>query len=137
MKLGKHTKTGKKVNWVKLCDELWADIIKARAGYKSEYSGKLGKKAGGDEVLNAHHIVGKPNHRLRYDFDNGICLTGGEHKFIAHHTGRQEMFRERVKQIKGEDIYDRLNALRNVISKDIKLTYLYLLEESKKINQSL
>jgi hypothetical protein len=133
MKIGKHKRTGKKVNWVKLCDNLWADIIKAKAGYKSEYSGKLGKQAGGDEILNSHHMVGKPNYRLRYEFDNGICLTGGEHTFIAHHTGRQEMFRERVKQIRGEDIYDRLNLLRNSTSKDIRLTYLFLLEESRKI----
>ncbi len=135
MKLGKHTKTGKKVDWIKLCDGIWSDIIKAKAGYKSEYSGKLGKQAGGDEILNAHHIVGKPNHRLRYDFDNGICLTGGEHKFIAHHTGRQEMFRERVKEIRGIDIYDRLNALGHTTSKDIKLTYLFLLEEQKKLKK--
>ena len=128
-----HTKTGKKVNWVSLCDELWSEIIKRKAGYKSEYSGKLGKKAGGDEILNAHHIVGKPNYRLRYELENGICLTGGEHKFIAHHTGRQEMFRERIKQIKGKDIYDKLNALRNVTSKDIKLTYLFLSEKLKEL----
>jgi len=78
--------TGKKVNWVKLCDEIWSDIIKAKAGYKSEYSGKLGKQAGGDEILNAHHIVGKPNHRLRYDFDNGICLW-----YMHHRANYQEL----------------------------------------------
>ena len=119
-------KLPKKVNWVKLCDGIWSEIIKIKAGYKSEYSGKLGKKAGGSETLNSHHIVGKPNHRLRYEFDNGICLTGGEHKFIAHHTGRQEIFRKRIKEIRGDDIYDRLNALGNVTSKEIRLTYFYL-----------
>ncbi|KKP74575.1 MAG: hypothetical protein UR73_C0038G0008 [candidate division WS6 bacterium GW2011_GWF1_35_23] len=28
----------------KACDDLWADIIKAKAGYKSELSGKEGKQ---------------------------------------------------------------------------------------------
>ncbi|KKQ29792.1 MAG: hypothetical protein US46_C0017G0008 [Candidatus Shapirobacteria bacterium GW2011_GWF2_37_20] len=30
----------------KACDDLWADIIKAKAGYKSELSGKEGKQIG-------------------------------------------------------------------------------------------
>jgi len=122
----------KKTNWKKVCDVVWGDIIKKRAGYRSEYSGKLGIQAGGIERLNAHHIVGKPNLRLRYELNNGICLTGGEHKFIAHHTGRQEMFRERVKEIKGNDIYDKLNALRHTSGgTKLNLVYLYLLEELK------
>ena len=134
MKLGKKKKA-KKVNWKKICDDLWADLIKAKAGYKSEYSGKLGKKAGGEEILHSHHIVGKPNFRLRYELDNGISLTAGEHKFIAHHTGRQEMFRVRVKEIKGQDIYEKLNLLSRGISKvDYKTMFLYLKEQLMKVN---
>ena len=58
-------------------DRLWADIIKARAGYKSEISGKT-------ENLQAHHVHKKPNLALRYSLDNGICLTAGEHLRFAH-----------------------------------------------------
>ena len=134
MKIGSSAskKKRKKINWKKLCDDIWADLIKAKAGHKSEYSGKLGKKAGGDEILHAHHILGKSNYRLRYELDNGISLTAGEHKFIAHHTGRQEMFRERIKEIKGQDIYERLKLLKSGISKvDYKMMFLYLKEQLK------
>lgn len=66
---------GKKLD--KKLDELWSYAVKLRAGFKSELSGKT-------EGLNSHHILGKSTHRLRWDIDNGICITNGEHKFIAH-----------------------------------------------------
>lgn len=123
-----------KTDYKKLCAKLWADIIKKRAGYKSEYSGKLGKEAGGTEILNAHHIAGKPNNRLRYELSNGICITNGEHFYIAHHSGRQESFRDFVKKLRGEDIYDKLKALSHTASKsNLKLTYIYLKQEFDKL----
>ena len=71
---------------MKELDTLWAKVVKARAGGVSEWSGK-------SERLNAHHIHGKPTQRLRWELKNGVSLTAGEHKFIAHHTGRQENFK--------------------------------------------
>jgi len=59
----------------KECDRLWKEAVYLRAGYKSELSGKAGKQIGGDHVLNAHHIIHKPNNYLRYSLDNGICVT--------------------------------------------------------------
>lgn len=56
----------------KTLDKLWGDCIKARAGRKSEISGMEG-------VLHPHHIMQKPNHRLRWELSNGVCLTAGEH----------------------------------------------------------
>ena len=56
----------------KQLDKLWGDCVKARAGMKSEFSGNPG-------ILHPHHIMQKPNHRLRWELDNGVCLTGGEH----------------------------------------------------------
>lgn len=118
-------------------DSIWAEIIKARAGYKSEYSGKLGKKAGGDEILHSHHLCGKPNLRLRYEFDNGICLTAGEHKFIAHHQGRQEQFRMRVKQIRGEDIFQRLERLSHQATKqNLQVIKMYLDQELERLKNN-
>lgn len=75
---------------------LWATVIKARAGWKSEWSGKT-------ERLNAHHIHGKSNYRLRFELKNGVCITSGEHKYIAHHSGRSAKFKEWAINLHGLD----------------------------------
>lgn len=101
-------------------DALWAFAVKLRAGNRSEYSGQEGP-------LHAHHINGKPNYRLRYELSNGIALTPGEHKFIAHNTGRYEEFREFVKRVRGQDIFEKLQALKWDQNKtDLSLVKVYL-----------
>lgn len=75
-----------------LLDNIWAECVKARACQASEYSRKTRDEG---HQLHAHHIIGKSTHALRWDLDNGICLTGGEHKFIAHgDTRRAEIFKD-------------------------------------------
>lgn len=44
--------------------------------------------------------------------DNGICLTSGEHKYIAHREGRKELFRKKVIEVRGWDIYDQFDSAR-------------------------
>lgn len=93
MKTRPRFKTVNKRPKIKELDKLWAECIKERAGRVSEYSGKSG-------ILHAHHIVGKANYRLRWELKNGISITGGEHKFIAHHMGRAYKFRARSMRIR-------------------------------------
>lgn len=124
----KITKIPKPVPLKTQCDKLWAEIIKARAGYQSEISGKT-------KGLNAHHIAGKPNLKLRYDFDNGICITGGEHIFGIHHAGREQEYREKIKRVRGADIYERLSRFSKGSYKiDLKMMKIYLTAELKKLN---
>lgn len=111
----------------KRLDILWADIIKLRAGYESEISG-------GTENLQAHHIAKKPCDFLRYDLDNGICLTSSEHVWGIHGKDEEE-YRERIKLIRGQDIYEKLRMRRNNTC-DLRLIEMYLrkkLEELKNI----
>lgn len=61
------------------CKKLWGQAVKARAGYKSELSGKPGP-------FNSHHIEGKINWWLRFSLENGVCITRGEHNNGAHST---------------------------------------------------
>lgn len=86
---------------IKTLDKLWADCIKARAGMQSEY-----RKAEG--YLHAHHILGKSSYRLRWDLNNGICLTGGQHKFIAHGSRERasefEMWALEKRGVRKEDL---------------------------------
>ena len=90
----KKLKTKNSRPTIKELDKLWADVIKARAGHVCEYSGKT-------EGLNAHHIHGKPNYRLRYELDNGVCITKGVHFFVAHVQGRAEAFKAWAMRLRG------------------------------------
>lgn len=94
----------------KECDKLWADCVKAKAGHKSEISGKT-------ESLHAHHLVGKANFHMRYCLENGICLTAGEHFYVAHHAGRVEDFRSVVKALRGVHVFENLNILAHYNTK--------------------
>lgn len=62
------------------CDLLWAEAVKAKAGYRCERSGQTTE-------LQAHHIIPRTCWALRYDLENGICLTKSQHLFWAHHDG--------------------------------------------------
>ena len=116
---------------------MWYEVIKKRAGYKSELSGREGRQIGGEFVVCAHHIGGKANYRLRYELDNGICLeNGGEHKFGIHNPNRENEYREKIKKVRGEDIYKRMSLLKRINGKtDLQLVKIFLLNELEELNK--
>ena len=118
----------------KQCDDLWGEIIKKRAGYKSELSGIPGIQIDPDNghILDPHHIAKKPNYRLRYSLKNGICLTKWEHKYGIHGEHEEE-YRDHIKRVKGKDIYEKLSLLRNGVVKDLTLVKIYLENELRKL----
>ena len=121
-----------KSKW-KVCDEIWSQVVRQRAEYESEYSGKPYDKENGI-YLCAHHLIGKPNYRMRYELLNGFCLTLGEHKWIAHHEGRVAAFKEVVKSVRGDDIFeilDEMYRLSKTGKTDLTLIKLYLEGELK------
>ena len=93
------------------CDKLWSKIIIRKAGGQSEFSGKLYDPEAGVYLV-AHHLIGKPHLALRYSIQNGFCLTLGEHRYIAHHTGRQKIFRNKVIELRGPDTFERLQEIQ-------------------------
>lgn len=133
------------------CDSLWLELIKLKAGYCSEISDKEGTQIGGSYILNAHHINNKPNFHLRYSLENGICLTQTEHKYEAHANDTRkvlggkpkrlsfkgkrpyEEFKQKVRDLRGEDIYERLDVLKHDNTKlDLNDVKEMLEEEIKK-----
>jgi hypothetical protein len=120
---------------MKECDQMWSEIVKIKAGYKSEYSGKKGKEVGGYAILNSHHLIGKSSLALRYNIENGSCITNGEHFYIAGVEGRKEMFKQRIIEVRGYDVFAKLRANKFKTSTTLSMYYLYLkqaLEELKK-----
>ena len=108
------------------CDNLWAELVKARAGYKSEISGKT-------ENLHVHHLRGKANYRLRYDLEGGVCCTGGEHFFGFHVAGRREKYEAIIAKKRRKDLFDYLDSLNNEICKTrLQDAYVYLKSELAK-----
>ena len=70
----------------KKADQLWSKLILLKGS--CEVCGKR-------ENLNAHHIVGRRNLRLRYDLKNGVCLCAGHHTLrmdSAHQDPIEFMF---------------------------------------------
>lgn len=100
---------------IKRMDSLWASIIKARARYICEISNEPGEQAGGSYQLEAHHIHGKKSYALRYSLLSGICITDIQHNFYAH--GDDEIlykkFIKKVMELRGDDIIDRLQAIKD------------------------
>jgi hypothetical protein len=106
-----------------ILDECWSYLVKLRAGFKCELTGDERAK------LNAHHLINKgtTSNRLRWELDNGICISVGLHLFHAH-SGNYEIatkFRERVQSLKGQDVYDRLGLLKRASSPDRAGVFLY------------
>lgn len=118
---------------MKKADKLWSDIVIMRANNRSEVSGELSRKVGGAAIIQAHHICRKPNYSLRYDLENGIALTSGEHNFGIH-GNLEEVYREKIKAVRGEDVYQQLmNNDRDLGKKSLQQYY----DELKKIHDSL
>lgn len=91
----KYLKTTNLRPSIKQNDALWNKAVKLRARMKSELKCIEGS------YIASHHIIGKPTHALRYNLDNGICITTGQHKWVAHHTGRAGDFKEKALKIRG------------------------------------
>lgn len=127
----KPRKTRRKNNLKSECDKLWSKLIKLRAGNKSELSGQT-------ENLQSHHLIQKTaGYRLRYELDNGICLTKSEH-FSWHYVPiKHEQMREQVKALRGNDIFIKLANLKSYKGKtDLKLIKVFLEKEIEFIENS-
>ena len=94
----------------KKLDKVWSELVKQQAGNKCEVCGKR-------EYLNAHHIVGRRNLRLRWELYNGVCLCSGCHTFKTNSAHQNpEWFHQWLKSYRGEDL-KLVHATMNEIKK--------------------
>jgi len=121
-------KLPKKINYEKECDKLWAQVIKLRARNRSEFTGVMG-------ALNAHHIAGKSCYALRYSEENGICLTEQEHLNGVHGPDPGKYI-EKIKELRGQDIFERMKELEKDTSKvNLAIVYEKLQERVKTLQE--
>lgn len=115
-------------NLKKACDTLWAEVVKAQAGYKCEFCKR-------PDTLNSHHVFSRSKSSTRHDVDNGVCLCVAHHTFSsgfsAHKTPVE--FIEWLKERRGEAWYLKLRLRANQIYKpDYKLIHMELTQLKEK-----
>jgi hypothetical protein len=114
---------------IKELDKLWAKAIKLRANMRSEYKHVEGAP------LHAHHINGKNTHSDRYNLDNGVCVTGGQHFYVAHVQGRAQAFKDWALKKRGVTEEQLKLTSRNRV--DLFATKLYLEQKIKDLGGDL
>ena len=91
-------KTTKRKRLIAECDTLWSLLIRTRDKHKCRVCGSPGG--------HPHHIMGRRYLSLRHDPRNGITLCRDCHRDKAH--GDPDNFRETIKILIGEDVYNSL-----------------------------
>ena len=117
-------KTKRKLIELRL-DKLWRNCILERAGNCSERSGRT-------YGLQGAHVITRSNKGCRWDLENGVCLTKGEHHFFAHKYPLK--FREWLIKYRGQKWLDNLQIKAGCI---VKRTITDLLWIEKNLKQEL
>ncbi len=104
-------------------DRLWSRIILVKGC--CEICGKV-------EHLNPHHIIGRKNMTLRYDFLNGICLCVGCHIFKVKSAHQDPIWFIDWLKNKYPDRIDYLGSQRNKITKRTWQDYQELIDNLRK-----
>lgn len=60
-------------------DSVFSDLVRGRAGWKSEYSGRT------DGQLECCHIYGRAKRSVRWHPLNAVCLLHSEHRYFTSH----------------------------------------------------
>ena len=117
-------------------DSLWQQCVKARAKNRSELSGSPESPRCG------HHIYHKPNLRLRWALEFGICLTNREH--ARYHEFEKRAFpsdrkiaddmRERFLKIRGMTEEIAMILKRQTGGIDRFAVKIYLLQKLKEFS---
>jgi len=112
-----RTKRKKKTK-LKICDDLWKQLVLQKANHKCEHCGKA-------EGVQAHHIIPRTNYSLRHDPENGVALCIRHHLYWAHKDALQ--FTE---WISGKRNLEYLESRRyNKSKNDYNLIEIYLKQQ--------
>lgn len=125
-KLIRKKRTIKIKSPLKLCDELYSELIILRAGHKCEKE-NCNKRT----KLQAHHIFSRVYFAIRHDPENGVCLCRYHHLYWAHRFPVEFM-----NWIKKKRDIEKLEMIKNnQAKKDYKLIEIYLRQEISNIRK--
>ena len=94
-------------------DKLWKEIILLRDNNQCQRCGKKASRGSGNSIQ-AHHIYGRSNFRVRWNPTNGIALCGGCHTLTNHAAHKAPIdFINWLKQQRGEDWWYKLSEEAN------------------------
>jgi len=106
---------------MKRCDDLWARIVKDRAGNVCERCGSVKR-------VSAHHIIPRTCFTLRHDLENGVALC-----YYHHIGGRNAAHKDALgfsQWISERRDVNYLNGRRHSQTKqDYKLIEIYLIQK--------
>jgi hypothetical protein len=116
-------------------DTLWREIVLIKAGYKCEISGDT-------KELQAHHYYGKSTNALRYNTDNGICLTKQNHilGIHSHDPSRSMPIQAALLEIiinRSPRLLDKLMMQKNLLKVDLKYIKIDLENQLKELKNNV
>lgn len=107
----KH-RAGKLAAMKEQADRLWSLLVLRRAGGRCEYPvlGIFGRCP--FVATDAAHIFSRGHENTRLDLENGIALCRQHHELLkSAMVGKPSLMGVVVKQLRGEDLYARIEAL--------------------------
>ena len=93
-------------------DDLYRQAVRIRAGNKCEMTGS-------PDDLEVHHVRGKDTIALKYDPDNGVCLTRNMHVPFAHKYPL--LFIAWLQKKRGQKFWDRTTEIKNTLRADVEV----------------
>lgn len=90
-------------------DKMWRDKIHTRDTFC--------QVCGNNGMINAHHIIGRRNHSLRWVLDNGIGLCPGCHTFRTQSAHQDPMFFMEWFKDEYPERYENISTLRQQVNK--------------------
>ena len=99
---------------IKKLDKLWREAIHKRD--------VVCQVCGANTTPNAHHIIGRRNHSLRWDMENGIILCSGCHTFRNQSAHQDPLWFSEWFKDNYPDRYNNIMARRLLV---IKQPYSY------------
>ncbi|MDD4390226.1 MAG: hypothetical protein PHW03_05420 [Eubacteriales bacterium] len=96
--------------------QLWAKVVKARAGNKCEYPGCTVRAT----QLHPHHFYSRRHINTRYDPRNGICLCAVHHVFGVNSAHSDPNFKDIIinSGVRSIEWFHDITERKNVIQKN-------------------
>ena len=109
----KEMKQGKKELSTKYLDDLWRDKTK-------DYYGRQCEHCGSREAVQSHHIIGRSNFGVRFDYRNCSVLCPSCHKFGRYFSahGTSSIFTLWIIKKRGEAWHNDLVARSRILKSD-------------------